>query len=203
VSEHIDYYLSLSSPWSYLGHARFVDLARRAEKIINIIPVEMGAVFAETGGLPLPQRSAQRRAYRLIELARWRDYLKIALVPEPKFFPVKDALAAGMVWALKAEHPEKAIKLAGLALKAVWADEGDIEDPTLLAELAAAVDVDAKTLLGDVVQNRAAAQRAEASRQAIERGVFGAPTYVYDDEPFWGQDRLDLLAHKLGVPPGP
>ena len=35
------------------------------------------------------------------------------------------------------------------------------------------------------------------TQEAIDRGVFGAPTYALDDELFWGQDRLDFVARAL------
>ena len=71
----IDYYLSLNSPWTYLGAARFEAMVKRHGGRVAVMPVDFGRIFAQSGGLPLAKRAPQRQAYRLVELARWRDHL--------------------------------------------------------------------------------------------------------------------------------
>ena len=73
MSRAIDYYFSLVSPWAFIGHAAFMEIARRHELDINYKPVFLGRVFAETGGLPLDKRHPVRQRYRLVELQRWRE----------------------------------------------------------------------------------------------------------------------------------
>src|SRR5512138_765569 len=97
----IDYYLSLNSPWTYLGSARFAEIAARYGASVNVKPCKFGPIFEQTGGLPLPKRSPQRRAYRMMELKRWREALGIPLTVEPKYFPSDDAAATRLVIAAK------------------------------------------------------------------------------------------------------
>ena len=87
MSVIVDYYMTLNSPWTYLGSALFAEIASRNRATVNIKPCKFGAIFEQTGGLPLPKRSPQRRAYRMMELKRWRDVRGISLTPEPKHFP--------------------------------------------------------------------------------------------------------------------
>ena len=76
----IDYVLAPQSPWTYLGHDRFVRIAAEAKATVRVMPVDLGGkVFPVSGGLPLGQRAPQRQAYRLVELARFRDHLKLPL----------------------------------------------------------------------------------------------------------------------------
>ena len=77
----VDYYLSLKSPWTYLGSALFAEIAERNNVTVNVKPAKFGPIFEQTGGLPLPKRSPQRRAYRLMELKRWREVRDIPLEP--------------------------------------------------------------------------------------------------------------------------
>ena len=63
-----DYYMSPSSPWTYLGHARFGEIAHRDGVTVPVKPIDYGVIFPESGGLPLPKRASQRQAYRLVEL---------------------------------------------------------------------------------------------------------------------------------------
>ena len=91
---HIDYYASLNSPWTHLGAARIEALAAQHGASMRIWPVDFGTIFAGSGGLPLPKRSPQRQAYRLQELARWREATASRSRPSPKYFPSSEALTA-------------------------------------------------------------------------------------------------------------
>ena len=91
---HIDYYASLNSPWTHLGAARIEAMAMAHGATMRIYPVDFGAIFAVSGGLPLVKRAPQRQAYRLQELARWREHLGIPINVQPKHFPSSEALTA-------------------------------------------------------------------------------------------------------------
>ena len=64
MSTVIDYYFAPQSPWTYLGHARFAELAARYGATVRIKPMDLGQVFPVSGGLPLGKRAPQRQAYR-------------------------------------------------------------------------------------------------------------------------------------------
>ena len=101
MAPQIDYFMSLNSPWTHLGAARLEAMAARHGATIRVFPVDYGTIFKATGGLPLPQRSPQRQAYRMMELKRWRDHLGIPIRLEPRFFPMREALPAHCVIALR------------------------------------------------------------------------------------------------------
>jgi 2-hydroxychromene-2-carboxylate isomerase len=127
---HIDYYASLNSPWTHLGAARIEALAARHGASLRIHPVDFGAIFPASGGLPLPKRAPQRQAYRLMELRRWRDFLGVPLTIEPKPFPSSEALSAPCFLALRETQGDApAIRLAHRVLRAVWQDRGEPGDP--------------------------------------------------------------------------
>ena len=89
MTKTIDYYFTPLSPWAYMGHDRFVSMARKAGAHVNVKPVDYGRIFPVSGGLPLAQRPKQRQAYRMTELARWRDFLGLsAMNLKPKHTPV-------------------------------------------------------------------------------------------------------------------
>jgi 2-hydroxychromene-2-carboxylate isomerase len=198
MAKHVDYYLSLNSPWAYLGSKRFEAIANKHGADVTIWPVDFGSVFAVSGGLPLPKRSPQRQAYRLMELKRWRDHLGVKLTLEPKFFPSNELPAAKCVIALREQgRMADAIRLAHAVLNAVWAEEKNPGDPATLAAIIAACGLDAPALLKAREAAGLADKRDAYTKQAIERGVFGAPSFVIDGEIFWGQDRLDFVDRKL------
>ena len=192
MGKQIDYYLTPTSPWTYLGHDRFAAIAKRHGAAVAVKPVDYGVIFPQSGGLPLAKRAPQRQAYRLSELARWRDHLGVSLNVHPKFFPADPTQAACLICAAPAE---KRMAIAGDFLRAVWAGEKNIADAGVLAEVAASHGV------ADVANAvaRGKALYESNTREAVERQVFGAPTYVYRDELFWGQDRLEFLDRALAA----
>ena len=194
----INYYLAPQSPWTYLGHARFTRIAADAGATVCVLPVDLGGkVFPVSGGLPLAQRPPQRQAYRLQELARWRDHLGMPLNIKPKFFPVPADDAARLIIAVdRADGADAAMRLAGAVLKAVWAQERDIASAATRAELLAECGLTAQRA-DDALAPEAQATYERYTQQAIAANVFGAPSYVVDGEIFWGQDRLDFLQRRL------
>lgn len=186
----IDYYYSPASPWTYLGHGRFADIARKAGAIVNVKPADYGVIFPQSGGLPLGKRAPQRQAYRLVELGRWKAFLGLPLTLQPKFFPVDGTAAACLVCGA---DDARRMALAGDLMRAVWVEQRDIADPATLAEIAARHGIaDAPRAI-----DAGKARYQQYTQEAAARGVFGAPTYVLRDELFWGQDRLDFLERAL------
>ncbi len=88
MSKQVEYFMAPQSPWTYLGHQRFVAIARQQGASILLKPADIAKVFSVTGGVPVAQRPPQRQAYRLDELQRWSAFLNIPLTLLPKFFPV-------------------------------------------------------------------------------------------------------------------
>jgi 2-hydroxychromene-2-carboxylate isomerase len=195
VGKHVGYYFSTASPWTYLGHDRFAEIAKRHGAEIAVKPVDYGVIFPQSGGLPLGKRAPQRQAYRLMELKRWNERLGVPLNVQPKFFPVDGNPAALAIVVAAASSAEVQMRLAGAILRALWAEEKNIADPATLKAAAAAAGLDGDKLLADAPS--AKAQYDALTQEALARGVFGAPTYVYRDELFWGQDRLDFLDRAL------
>lgn len=192
----IQYYFSSKSPWTYLGHERLLSLAHRHNAEVEPKPTDLGGIFPISGGLPLDKRAPQRQAYRITELNRWSRHLNLPLNIHPKFFPVDETDASLMIAAtIKAGNKEGALALTGNLLRAVWAEDRDIANADTLAQVANESGLDGATLY---VERQAAADLyAQYTQEATQLQMFGAPWYVYQGEPFWGQDRLDFLDRAL------
>ena len=197
MSLDVEYFLAPTSPWTYLGHARFAQIVQTTGARLRLSPVDLGQVFPVSGGLPLPKRAPQRQAYRLQELRRFSEWLGLPLNLHPKHFPVSGDDAARLIIAVDgADGTEPAVRLTGRILAAVWVQERNIADATTLGELLAESGIDASRLeasRGDDVRQR----YQDNTRRAIERGVFGSPTYAIGEEIFWGQDRLEFVRRRL------
>ncbi|MES2974614.1 MAG: 2-hydroxychromene-2-carboxylate isomerase [Pseudomonadota bacterium] len=197
MSRTIDYYFAPQSPWTYLGHERFCAIARAAGATVRLLPNDLGKVFPVSGGLPLGKRAPQRQAYRLVEMQRFADFLKLPVNLKPKYFPVSGDDAARLIIAVDLrDGVDAALKLSGAVFAAVWVQDRNIADEKVLAELLAESSLDAARL--EQSHSQAVHERYDANTQAtIDAGVFGAPSYVIDGEIFWGQDRLDFVERKL------
>ncbi len=195
MAKSIDYYFSPVSPWTYLGHARFQEIARKHGASIAPKPVDYGRIFPVSGGLPVNKRAPQRQAYRLVELERWRKYLGVPLNLQPKFFPYDAKLAALVI--IAAGDADAAMKLAGAFMKGCWTDDRNMGDEAEVAAAIHGVGFNSTALLRQAAAPDIAARFEANTDEAIARQVFGAPTYVYKNELFWGQDRLEFLDRAL------
>ena len=196
MPRRIDYYFSLVSPWAFIGHAPFMEIAARHELEVNYKPVFLGRVFAETGGLPLAQRHPARQRYRLVELQRWRDRRGLSFNVRPKHWPFDVALADRFVVAIQATRrdPDPFLRRA---FAAVWEEERNLADPLVIAELAEQAGLDSASLMDMAQSSTTEVLYALNLENAVDNDVFGSPAYVLDGEVFWGQDRLDLLDDAL------
>lgn len=193
----IEYYFSFISLWSYIGSKRLRLLAQKQNARIIYKPIDLMHVFSVSGGLPVKQRSPQRQAYRFIEMERWRRIRDIPIVPEPKFYPANPSLAHRVLLAAIEEdgHDSAAVQeFARKGLETVWANEADIADSTTIVSVADASGLEGRRLLERARSEEGLAEREAAlTSEAVSKQFFGAPFYLYRDEPFWGQDRLEML----------
>lgn len=197
TAARITYCFAPQSPWTYLGHERFVALARQVGAHVQVQPVDFGQIFPASGGLPLAKRAPQRQAYRLVELRRFADHLGLPLNLQPRYFPVAaDPAALLITQVAQAEGADATLALSGRVFKACWAEERDIASAQTLAELLAESGLPAGHLAASQAPAVQTLYQAHTDA-ALAAGVFGAPSYVVDGEIFWGQDRLDFLARRL------
>ncbi|MBO88149.1 MAG: 2-hydroxychromene-2-carboxylate isomerase [Rickettsiales bacterium] len=192
MTKEVDYYYSHISPWSYLGAERFYKIAAASNAKINFKPVNLGVIFPQSGGLPLGKRAPQRLAYRMVELKRWAAHLGINLNFEPKYFPADDTTANLMAVSAGLNGYDVG-PLSLVIMQKCWVEEKDVSEEAVLVEAANQCGFDGFALLEAARDDNANAGFKANTEEASKNGVFGAPTYIYKDEVFWGQDRLDFL----------
>lgn len=198
MSKVCQYFFATHSPWTYLGHDRFVALARQNNVQIEVCPFDLGKVFGVSGGLPLAKRAPQRQAYRLVELARWSEYLGVPMNVQPKFFPVSPELSSKLVLATRLSHGvDKSLELAGAVMRGLWAEEKNIGDEETLVQIANSCGLDGRMLIKSAETASVQAEFDRNTEDATAANVFGSPWYVLDGESFWGQDRLDFLERAM------
>lgn len=194
----LDYYLVPQSPWTYLGHRRLHGIALQHGARIRLKPFDLGGrVFPVSGGLPLSKRAPQRQAYRLLELDRHAKWLGLPINRQPRYFPVAGDDAARLIIAVdQHDGVDAGMRMADFILRAVWVNELSIADDKVLADLLHKAELPERRL--DDSRSQSVQEAYERyTQEAIDAGVFGAPSYVIDGEIFWGQDRLDFVERRL------
>ena len=191
------YFYSVASRFAYLGNKRLTEISKKYSVEIIEKPIDLvGKVFVATGGVPVPQRHISRQNYRLLELKRWGEFLNIKINQKPKFFPPKDPHTPALFCIASIDMGIK-IEFGMKVLEQLWAQENDISNLETLKLIANDLKINFEDLnklaMSDKIKNIYEAN----TQEAINMNIFGVPTYIYNNEMFWGQDRLELLEYSL------
>ncbi len=193
MTDEIVYFHSLSSPWAYLGGPQFHNIVEKHKLKVRLRPT---TILEENGGIPLRTRPNARQEYQELELDRWRKRLDMPLVLRPAHYPANPEFSARMVIAAD-NLGWDAMRLSHALLRALWSEERDILDASVRVEVANAEGMDGARLLEMQDSAEIVALWEQSHAEASAAGVFGTPTYVYEGERFWGQDRLEFLDERL------
>jgi 2-hydroxychromene-2-carboxylate isomerase len=188
----IKYYFWIVSDWAYLGGWRLHEIAERYGVGVDYRPVKLPIVYDRTGGVALRLRSRQRQDYRVAELKRWRTRLGMPLNLEPRYLPTDDEPGSRVVIAAKRLGLPPAA-LTNAIMKAMWVEDRNIAEPAVLRAIGVSVGLDMDAVIAEAETAAVLEQYLAYTDEAPRDGVFGSPFYIFQGEPYWGQDRLDFL----------
>lgn len=189
---HIDYFLATISPYTYIAGTKLEEIAEKHGATITYKPFDIMNIFGQTGGVPPGQRHISRQEYRLLDMNRQARKAGLTFNQKPAHWPTNPAPSS---YAIIAAQATGGGDLAGLVhgfTRACWAEQKDIAQPEVIADLMKANGFDPD--LTDKHMLTSAETYAANAEDAVRAGVFGAPFYITDqDARFWGQDRLEDL----------
>lgn len=190
----VRFFYDFSSPYTYLAATRVDDLVARTGAEIAWIPVFLGGVMKATGNQP-PAMLPARALYMPRDLQRWAAFYGVPFRMSP-YFPLNTLAALRAACALAAERPERSRLFVDACFRAAWADGRDLGDRAVVTSLAAEEDRAFVSEVMDAPQWKEALKKN--TEEAVAAGAFGVPTFVLgDDELFFGNDRIELLAWRL------
>ncbi len=197
----IEYFYSAHSGYAYIGSARFIQIAEAGGHTIAHRPMDLRAVVAVTGPGPTNSLTPQRSAYfSRREIDRWAEARGIGILPHrPTHHDNDIALSNGMLIA----GLQQGVDIGPLAhrmLEAHWRDDADLADRETLTRIGEEADVDPAPLLDAALSPEVQEIYDANSKEAIERSVFGSPTYFVGGDMFYGQDHLELVERALVKP---
>lgn len=196
----IDFYFDFSSPYSYIASEWVEALAARHGRTVRWHAILLGATF-QAAGLKPPVDHALKREYSLRDFKRSASFEGVPYQP-PEHFPIATQNAARVFWWLAdTQGPAASTAWARAGLRAYFTRGVRLDDATALKALAGASGLDAQQAEAAFADAAWKARLKAVNDQAIAAGVFGAPFFFVDGEPFWGNDRKPQIERWLSQGP--
>ena len=196
----LDFWFDFSSPYSYIANEWIDAVAARHGRTVQRHAVLLGATF-QAAELKPPVAYPLNREYVLRDFARSARFEGLPYVA-PEVFPIATQNAARLFWWLQETRGAPAAAAwARTGLRAYFTQGVRLDDPAALWALAATQDIapaEAEAVCGAPEWK---ARLKRANDEAIAAGVFGAPFFVIDGEPFWGNDRRPQIERWLASGP--
>lgn len=191
----LDFYFDLGSPASYLAWTQLPALCARHGAQLLYRPMLLGGVFQATGNASPAMVPAKGR-YLFVDLARYAERYGVAF-GLPSGFPVNTLnLMRGLI-GTQLHAPERFEALLKVLFEGLWVQRRNLSDLDVLGQTLAEGGFDADAFQALAAQTDVKEALKHATQQAVERGLFGAPTCFVGGQMFFGQDRLDFVEQAL------
>ena len=185
------------SPAAYLAYTQLPKLAAQTGATVVFKPVLLGGVFQATGNRP-PISVPLKGSYLFQDLSRYAKRYGVALNMNPNF-PINTLLLMRGDVGLAMRNPAQLATYREAVFKAIWVDKLNLSDPVVVAKMLTQAGLDPVAMMALASDAEVKEQLKTATQAAVDRGVFGAPTFFVDNEMFWGQDRLDFVHDALAA----
>jgi 2-hydroxychromene-2-carboxylate isomerase len=191
----IEFWFDFGSPASYLAWFQLPKIAAARGATIDWRPMLLGGVFQATSNRS-PVEIASKGRWMLQDLPRWAARYRAPYVRNPNF-PINTLTLMRGAVALQMRNDDRFPAYVEAMFRALWEKERNLGDATEVAAVLKEAGFDAAEFLA-MVADAAVKDRLKAvTQEAIDRGVFGAPTFFVDGQMHFGQDRLEFVADRL------
>ncbi|MDH0712479.1 2-hydroxychromene-2-carboxylate isomerase [Acinetobacter johnsonii] len=191
----VEFYFDLGSPYSYLAYYRLLQIAEQQEIQIVYKPILLGGVFKATGNRS-PIEIPVKGVYSILDMQRWAEYYQIPMQMNPHF-PMNTLTLMRILTGVQLLHLEKFEQVLKLLFDAMFGTPQNLNEPTVLAEVLEPSGFSVEDIMSMVQSDVVKQKLITETEQAIQRGIFGAPTFFVGDEMYWGQDRLHFVEQAL------
>ncbi len=195
MTKAVEFFFDFGSPATYLAWTQIQALADRCNAEIQWRPMLLGGVFKASGNQS-PVTVPAKGAYMLDDLARFARRYDVEMQFNPHF-PVNTLML--MRGAVAYQNSERFHDYLQAVFRALWVDGKNLNEPEVVSEVLAAAGFDTDEFLSLCSSDEVKTTLKTNTEEAVERGVFGAPTMFVGQEMFFGQDRLDFVEAALEV----
>ncbi|SEL45793.1 2-hydroxychromene-2-carboxylate isomerase [Acinetobacter sp. DSM 11652] len=193
--QKVEFYFDLGSPFSYLAFYKLQEITKKYNAVIDYTPILLGGIFKSTGNKS-PIEVPVKGIYSMQDLSRWSDYYQIPMQMNP-YFPMNTLTLMRILTGVKIYHDEYFEVILTKLFDAMFRKPLNLADPEVLINLFQGDAIDGQQLL-DLSQDPVVKQKlSDETNNAVQRGVFGAPTFFLRENMYWGQDRLHFVEREL------
>ncbi len=196
MTKILDYYFATSSPWAYFATPRIKTIQEKYNLKINWKPCNLAKIFSINGTLNVKDRPLPVQINRLNELKRWSDFLNMPNSIKPKYFPVDPTISHKIIIIAQNKNMDP-FDITFTFMKSVWADEKDITNDETIKNICKQNNISSDLILDEVNSSEINNQYLKNTEEALKNNVWGSPTFIYNNELFWGQDRIEFLERAI------
>ncbi|SDT49028.1 2-hydroxychromene-2-carboxylate isomerase [Pseudomonas prosekii] len=195
MSKTVEFFFDLGSPATYLAYTQLPKICAQTDSQLVYKPMLLGGVFKATGNASPAMIPAKGR-YMFKDLDRYAQRYDVPLKFNPHF-PINTLMLMRAVTGMQVRHPERFQAFIDCLFSALWVEGRNLDDPTTVAAVLTENGFEPNAVLALTADEHIKTVLKENTEQAVQRGVFGAPSMFIGDELFFGQDRLDFVREAL------
>lgn len=195
MTKTVDFYFDFGSPAAYLAWTQLQHICADAGAQLVWQPMLLGGVFQATGNRA-PITVPLKGSYLFVDLARFARRYDVPLRFNPNF-PINTLTLMRIAVGLQQRQDARFEDYCAAMFGAIWVDAQNLNDPAVVAAVLTQAGFDPAALLALSSEPAVKEQLKAVTAAAVQRGVFGAPTFFVAEQMFWGQDRLDFVRDAL------
>lgn len=190
-----EFWFDFGSTASYLAWTQLPALEAATGATVILKPMLLGGVF-QAAGNQSPVNIPAKGKYLFVDFARFAERYGVPFKLNPNF-PINTLLLMRGAIALQMKGDGRFTNYCHAVFNAIWVDSLNMNDPATAAEALRRAGFDAQPLVALASEQATKDALKAATQAAVDRGVFGAPTFFVGDQMFWGQDRMDFVREAL------
>ena len=195
MTKAVDFYFDFGSPAAYLAYTQLAKLATDTGASAVMKPMLLGGVFQATGNRP-PISVPLKGSYLFQDMARYARRYGVALNMNPHF-PINTITLMRAASGLQLRNDDRFDLFCSTIFKAIWVDSKNMNDLAVVGEVLHEAGFDGAGMLALASLQEVKDLLKTQTQAAVDRGIFGAPTFFVGEEMFWGQDRLEFVRDAL------
>ncbi len=195
MTASFDFYFDFGSLASYLAHTQLPRISAETGAKPQMYPMLLGGVFQATGNAS-PMAVPAKGRYVFIDMKRFADAYGVPLVMNPHFPIITTTLMRGAT-ALQGQGDEAFQRYMDAIYQAIWVEGLNMNDPGVVGEVLTRAGFDPAAVLAMANEQATKDKLKAVTMTAVERGVFGAPTFFIGEHMYWGQDRIEQVIQAL------
>jgi 2-hydroxychromene-2-carboxylate isomerase len=195
MRKSVEFFFDFGSPASYLAYTQIAQVCEEGQAVLVYRPMLLGGVFQATGNQS-PANIPAKGGYIFTDFDRFARRYGVPLNRNPNF-PINTLMLMRGAVGLQMREPARLKAYMDAIFRAIWVDGQNLGDPAVVGAVLHHAGFDPQAMLALTQQVEVKEKLKAETQEAIDRGVFGAPTMFVGDQMFWGQDRLDFVKEAL------